>query len=157
MIKGIHHVSMRADSDDAYERAKQFYLDILGLTVKREWPEGIMLDTGAGLIEIFRSGGGARICGAVRHFALASDDVDTLARKSIFALTPAGSRRRASRSSSHPRTSRSPPTRPVPPGSRSAGGRSARRSSSSASARASFATITVEKSIYKWPILWYTG
>ncbi|MBR7038037.1 MAG: VOC family protein [Oscillospiraceae bacterium] len=79
MIKGIHHVSMRADSDDAYERAKQFYLGVLGLTVKREWPEGIMLDTGAGLIEIFRSGGGARICGAVRHFALAADDVDTLA------------------------------------------------------------------------------
>ena len=58
MIKGIHHISMKCESEEDLARVKEFYLDILGLSVCREWPEGIMIDTGNGLIEIFCNGEG---------------------------------------------------------------------------------------------------
>ena len=81
MIYGIHHISMKCGTAEEFERARTFYLDVLGLSVKREWAEGIMLDTGSGLIEIFSNGAGSREKGAVRHFALLTDDADALAAK----------------------------------------------------------------------------
>ena len=79
MITGIHHVSMKCAGPEELERVRAFYCGVLGLSVKREWPEGVMLDTGSGLIEIFATGEGGRGKGAVRHFALACDDVDGMA------------------------------------------------------------------------------
>lgn len=76
MITGIHHVSMKCCDPDKYREALRFYRDILGLRVYRQWAEGALLDTGAGLIEIFSNGPGVPEKGAVRHFALACDDVD---------------------------------------------------------------------------------
>lgn len=38
---------------------------------------GTMLDTGAGLIEIFNNGEDSQEQGVIRHFALATGDVDT--------------------------------------------------------------------------------
>ena len=76
MIRGIHHISMKCEKADDLERVKLFYCELLGLKVKREWPAGIMLDTGSGLLEIFKSGGNGGVLGTIRHVALASDDVD---------------------------------------------------------------------------------
>lgn len=76
MITGLHHVSMKCGNPADFARAKEFYCGVLGLSIKREWPEGVLLDAGGGLIEIFNSGEGERRKGAVRHFALAADDVD---------------------------------------------------------------------------------
>ncbi len=76
MVTGLHHVSMKCGSPEAYRRAKAFYCEILGLAVWREWPEGVLIDTGNGLIEIFSSGEGIPGPGAIRHFALADTDVD---------------------------------------------------------------------------------
>ena len=76
MIRGIHHVSMKCQDPDLYARARAFYRDVLGLSVYREWPEGILFDTGDGLIELFCNGPGEARKGAVRHFALATDDLD---------------------------------------------------------------------------------
>lgn len=81
MIKGIHHISMKCGTQTHFSRAKDFYLNILGLSLKREWPEGIMIDTGSGLIEIFCNGNGSTTKGAIRHFALLTDDVDGLAQR----------------------------------------------------------------------------
>lgn len=81
MITGIHHVSMKCGTREELEKARTFYLDVLGLTLVREWPEGIMIDTGDGLIEIFSNGEGVKEKGAVRHFALAADDADAAAEK----------------------------------------------------------------------------
>ena len=81
MITGIHHVSMKCGTPEAFARAKAFYMDVLGLSVRREWPSGIMLDTGCGLIEIFSNGLGIGQKGAVRHFALATEDVDGMAER----------------------------------------------------------------------------
>ena len=88
MITGIHHVSMKCGTAAELKRAKAFYLDVLGLTLKREWPEGIMIDTGRGLIEIFSNGEGVKEKGAVRHFALTVDDVDAAAEKARAAGYP---------------------------------------------------------------------
>mgnify|MGYP000107456286 FL=1 len=76
MIKGIHHVSMKCSNQEEYEKTLHFYKDILGLPVKRSWNAGIMLDTGAGLIEIFNDGEEKLDKGVIRHFAFAVDDAD---------------------------------------------------------------------------------
>ena len=78
MITGIHHLSMKCDSAEDFARAKDFYCRILGFAVVREWPEGIMLETGRGQLEIFRNGPGIRTKGAIRHVAFACDDVDEI-------------------------------------------------------------------------------
>ncbi len=80
-ITGIHHVSMKCATQEAFARAKAFYLEVLGLSVKREWAEGVLIDTGCGLIEIFSNGPGSEQKGAVRHFALAADDVESMAEQ----------------------------------------------------------------------------
>ena len=79
MISGIHHVSLRCADDEAYARVREFYCVVLGLRVRREWEAGMMIETGAGCVEVFRSGGGERGVGSVRHFAFACDDPDAAA------------------------------------------------------------------------------
>lgn len=80
LIKGIHHVSMKCSSTEEYEKTIDFYKNILGIPVAREWQAGIMLDTGNGIVEIFNDGDGALDKGVIRHFAFATDDVDALCR-----------------------------------------------------------------------------
>lgn len=79
-VRGIHHISMKCGAEDL-PAVKAFYGGLLGLRLLREWPEGLMFDTGAGLIEIFTTGGGIRAKGAIRHIAFAADDVDALAAR----------------------------------------------------------------------------
>ncbi|MBO4579661.1 MAG: VOC family protein [Clostridiales bacterium] len=81
MIKGIHHISMKCGNEEDLARVREFYVDLLGLKICREWPEGIMIDTGNGFIEIFTNAEGIKQLGAIRHIALATDDVDELAGK----------------------------------------------------------------------------
>ena len=81
MIKGIHHVSMKCSDRETFQKAVALYTEVLGMKVKREWNEGIMLDTGNGLLEIFSNGQGSTEKGAVRHFALAADDTDAVIKK----------------------------------------------------------------------------
>ena len=64
---------MKCGTKDAFERAKDFYLKVLGFSPVREWPEGIMIDTGCGLLEIFSNGPGVPAKGAIRHVAFATD------------------------------------------------------------------------------------
>ena len=81
MITGIHHVSLKCGTTKEFEKAKDFYLNVLGFAVVREWPEGIMIDSGRGLLEIFSNGPGVKSKGAVRHIAFAADDVDGVIEK----------------------------------------------------------------------------
>ena len=81
MITGIHHVSLKCGTTKEFEKAKDFYLDVLGFAPVREWPEGIMIDSGNGLLEIFCNGPGVKSKGAVRHIAFAADDVDGVIEK----------------------------------------------------------------------------
>ena len=81
MIKGIHHISMKCDIPEELNKVKEFYIGILGLRICREWTDGLMIDTGNGLIEIFTNAPGERRLGAIRHVALLTDDVDELVNK----------------------------------------------------------------------------
>ena len=78
MIKGIHHISLKCGTKCDFDRAVNFYVGILGLSIYRKWPEGVMLDTGNGFIEIFCTGKGELTKGAIRHVALITDYVDEL-------------------------------------------------------------------------------
>ena len=81
MITGIHHISMKCGTEEAYERARAFYLNVLGFSVVREWPDGMMIDSCSGLLEIFRNGNGIRTKGAIRHVAFSTDNVDDVIEK----------------------------------------------------------------------------
>lgn len=81
MIKGIHHISMKCADDMELRKVKEFYIDILGLKICREWPAGLMIDTGSCLIEIFTDQAGEHRIGAIRHIALLTDDVDSIIEK----------------------------------------------------------------------------
>ena len=80
-IKGSHHISMKCGDRAELEKARDFYLNLLGFSLVREWPEGIMIDTGCGLIEIFSNGPGIRSKGALRHIAFAADNTDEIIDK----------------------------------------------------------------------------
>ena len=81
MIKGIHHISMKCGTAEELAKVKEFYIEILGLKIIRSWPEGLMIDTGNGLIEIFTNAEGEHRLGAIRHIALLTDNVDDTAAK----------------------------------------------------------------------------
>ena len=81
MIKGIHHISMKCGTKEEFGQAKDFYLNVLGFSAVREWPEGIMIDSGSGLLEIFCNGNGIRTKGVIRHVAFSTEDVDGITAK----------------------------------------------------------------------------
>ena len=78
MITGIHHISLKCKTAAEYEQTKHFYTELLGFSVAREWAEGIMIDAGNALIEIFNNGEGVKSVGAIRHIAFATDNVDEI-------------------------------------------------------------------------------
>lgn len=72
---------MKCGTKEELAKVKEFYIDLLGLKICRQWPEGLMIDTGNGFIEIFTNAEGIHQLGAIRHIALLTDDVDDLAEK----------------------------------------------------------------------------
>ena len=81
MIKGIHHISMKCGTAEELAKVREFYIELLGMKIIREWAEGMMIDTGNGLLEIFTNAVGTHTLGAIRHLALLTDDVDEIAAK----------------------------------------------------------------------------
>lgn len=79
-ITGVHHIALKACGTEQFNRTIAFYRDILGLPVVRTWGEGenigMMLDTGAGLLEIFANATDCPGQGALRHLAFAVEDTD---------------------------------------------------------------------------------
>ena len=63
------------------DRVKDFYINVLGMSICRDWPEGIMIDSGNGLIEVFVTGNGEHRKGSIRHIAFATEDVDNVIDK----------------------------------------------------------------------------
>lgn len=90
LIHGIHHIALKCVGTEEYEKTVRFYHEILGMPVKRTWATGTMLDTGSGLMEIFNDGENHLPQGTIRHFALATSDVDgcvEAVRKEGFPIT----------------------------------------------------------------------
>ncbi len=81
MITGVHHISLKCGTKEEMAKAKAFYLDLLGFSLIREWPDGIMIGAGNCMLEIFGNGAGIRTKGALRHIAFATDDVDGITEK----------------------------------------------------------------------------
>ena len=81
MITGLHHISLKCGTPDEFEKAKDFYINLLGFKIVREWPEGILIDFGNGMLEIFSNGFGIKTKGALRHIAFATDNVDEMVDK----------------------------------------------------------------------------
>lgn len=79
-ITGIHHVAINCRSVEEFDRALCFYRDVLGLRVAYTWGEGrgsaAMLDTGAGMLELFASAEDDPKTGAILHIALCAEDTD---------------------------------------------------------------------------------
>ncbi len=87
MIKGLHHISLKCSKGEQYRKVVHFYSDILKLKIKGTWgedrenPDGIMFDTGNGIIEVFSNKEDEPEYGIIRHFALETDNVDEVAEK----------------------------------------------------------------------------
>lgn len=67
---------MKCVTKEDYRRVLSFYAGTLALPIVRQWSNGVMLDTGSGLVEIFRDGEENLEKGVIRHFAFAVTDVD---------------------------------------------------------------------------------
>lgn len=75
MINGIHHVSMKTCSETEYQNARSFYTELLQLKILKECETCILLDTGCGIIEIFRNGTEPLEKGNIQHFAFSVEHV----------------------------------------------------------------------------------
>ena len=79
-VNGVHHIALKAKGLEEYKKLFDFYHEILGLPVVRTWGEGenvgTMLDTGAGLMELFANAEDTPGQGAIRHMAFDVEDTD---------------------------------------------------------------------------------
>ena len=79
-ITGVHHIALKAKGLEEFRKTVTFYNEILGMPIVRTWGEGenaaVMVDTGAGLLEIFANGEDLTCQGAIRHMAFAVEDTD---------------------------------------------------------------------------------
>ena len=79
-IKAIHHVAIKAKGLEEYKKTIEFYNGLLEMPIVREWgteeSPAAMVDTGAGLLEIFANGNEVPTEGALRHIAFETDNVD---------------------------------------------------------------------------------
>lgn len=78
MIKGIHHIAMKCCNDEEYNKVKDFYAGTLGIPILKECDSCLLLDTGNGIVEVFRNGESVPT-GIIRHFALTVEDVEATA------------------------------------------------------------------------------
>ncbi len=82
-VTGIHHIALKCRGVEEFAKTVAFYRDILGLCEVRSWGEdessAVMLDTGAGMLEIFANAEERLPMGALRHVALDVADTDACA------------------------------------------------------------------------------
>jgi len=94
VISGVHHIALKCKDKAEFEKAVYFYNELLGMPVVRKWgvgeSQGIMIDSGNSLMEIFCTGKTSDFTGTVNHFAFACSDVDTVVetvRKEGYRIT----------------------------------------------------------------------
>lgn len=80
IISGIHHVAIKAKGLDKFNELIKFYSEILGMPLIRKFgeidaPIG-MIDTGAGILELFANAETDMPTGVLQHIALATPSVD---------------------------------------------------------------------------------
>ncbi len=89
LITGIHHYMLKCCGVEEFDRTIDFYHNKLGLPIARSWGDGkesaIMLDTGAGYVEIFANGVDSLPTGNICHIALSTSDTDACFRLCVEA------------------------------------------------------------------------
>ncbi len=90
LLRGVHHVCLKAQGSRPYERAKEFYLRTLGFTLVREWGEGdgrgCMIQMGNCLLELMANGVPEEDAqGMYRHIAFCTEDVDGALARAVNA------------------------------------------------------------------------
>ena len=79
-IKGIHHIALKGRNLEEYKQLLDFYHGIYGMPIVREWGDEqnpvCMVDTGAGMLELFANAPDRPDEGALRHIAFEVEDVD---------------------------------------------------------------------------------
>ena len=79
-ITGVHHIALKAKGEAAYRKLHEFYHVILGMPIVRTWKTGggdaAMVDTGAGMLELFSTAEDELQMGALRHLAFNVEDPD---------------------------------------------------------------------------------
>ena len=80
-IKGLHHVSIKTKGAEQFSKTVQFYRDLLGLPVIRQWQNGdtlgAMITAGNTIIELGSNAGDVEhSVSAIRYIALGVDSVD---------------------------------------------------------------------------------
>ena len=53
MIKGIHHVAFKCETQEQFDEMIYFYHELLGLPILRKWDSGIHLDCFNSLLKSF--------------------------------------------------------------------------------------------------------
>lgn len=85
MLRGVHHISLKACGEAQFEQVLEFYQTVLSCPLARAWgageARGAMLDLGNLLLEVTANGGPGLEKGMLRHVAFATDDVDAMARR----------------------------------------------------------------------------
>ena len=81
MTLGVHHIALKAQGMEAYQKTVAFYHELLGMPMVRQWTmedgtPACMVDTGAGLLELFANAPDTLGAGALRHLAFAVSDTD---------------------------------------------------------------------------------
>lgn len=75
IVKGIHHVSLKACGKEKFDKTVDFYCEKLGLALAKKWDGGVMISSDSGIIEIFQTEEQFSD-GVVNHFALETDNVE---------------------------------------------------------------------------------
>lgn len=77
LIKGTHHICLKPQNKEEFDKTVSFYQDVLGMETAAAWEGGMMLHIGDGsVMEIIMEGVGETGRGSVQHFALLTDDVE---------------------------------------------------------------------------------
>lgn len=81
-ICGIHHLSIKATNKEDYEKAYDFYNNILALPVAMKWgpegcPKNVMFSTGGGFVELlFQDQPKEAGYGSIKHLAFEVKNTD---------------------------------------------------------------------------------
>ena len=79
-ITAVHHIALKACGAEDFRKTVHFYHQVLGMPIARSWGDGdnaaVMIDTGAGLLEIFANGTSYPGQGALHHLAFQVEDAD---------------------------------------------------------------------------------
>jgi len=86
LLRGTHHINLRAKDKEQLDQVVAFYRDVLGMEYVRGFSNLVMLDTGDGTVMEISIGDAPTTGGSIVHFALRTDDVDAC----IAAVTAAG-------------------------------------------------------------------